>query len=362
MKYDEQIAIIVKIIALRRDDSLSDLSLTTDDAKQIAQTATQQGVATWTLWRVRQDYAQCANLQQLAAELRNYAIAVAVSNEHTKNVFFKIAHKLETEGITVVAMKGVAMMLAHYPEIAMRQVGDIDIWVDHSDVYRAHEIISEFDPMFAHGNHRRTKILSETVKTHLPSFTIDGLHVELHFNFYSAYNDKNPQVILSEHIAEHNYQNEIVRTFDAPTLLYHQTTHLAKSRRVVSGRLNWALDIAVLMENFGDDMVDFCEQAIAVNKLNKSELIEYWQYCASLLPKEKSNILCRAFNITEQPIDAKFLRCLHQSNRFSPKRLSRAAIFMARYAYHEVSNIQDFTSKLKYIRDILHDLTVRNIT
>lgn len=361
MNYSEQIAILLKIISLRRDESLADLSLTTDEAKQIAKTATQQGVATWSLWRIRKEYSQFANLQQLASEIRNYAIAIAVSNEQTKNIYFKIAHRLETKGITVVALKGVALMLAYYPELAMRQVGDIDIWVDKHDVYRAHEIISEFDPTFTQRNRRRTTILSDTIRTHLPSFEIDGRHVELHFNFYSAYNQKNPQIILSEHIVEFNRFGETVRTFDAPTLLYHQTTHLAKSRNCVGARLNWLVDIAFLLDKFGDEMVDICRQTITVNPLNKRELLKYWQYCVRLLPIEKSRILCDALGFEERLLSPDFLKCLQRTERFSPKKMTCEAIFFARYTCNQLSNIQGFMPKMKYIIDILHDLTVRNI-
>lgn len=361
MNYSEQIAILLKIISLRRDESLADLSLTIDEAKQIAKTATQQGVATWSLWRIRQEYSQFANLQQLASELRNYAIAIAVSNEQTKNIYFKIVHRLETEGITVVALKGVALMLAYYPELAMRQVGDIDIWVDKPDVYRAHEIISEFDPTFAQRNRSRTTILSDTIRTHLPPFEIYSRLVELHFNFYSPYNSKNPQIALSEHITEFNYGDKIVRTFDAPTLLYHQTTHLAKSRNSVGARLNWFVDIAFLLDKFGNEMVDICQQSIAVNHQNESELLKYWQYCVSLLPIEKSRILCDAFGIIEQPLTAKFLKCLHRPARYSPVQIITAILFSARYINRQLADIQGIKPKTKYIIDILHDLTVRNI-
>lgn len=251
-----------------------------DQIENLAEEAARQGVAGWLLKRLRSDYEDVENVEELKRVIQRYVFATYLRNKRNKEIIDDIRKILGEAGIEVVLLKGAALMLNYYPDMAMREIGDIDIWVRHEDAYRAHELLLKAggEKIKSH----RTKVLYESVRTHLGELNYRGQIIEIHYNLYSPDSDKNPTERVEDHI-DSSCEYAMV---DEPMMLYHLTTHIIKNKNNEGSRLGWMTDLIVAFERWGERKVEIMEKAKAMNPHMVGEMEEIWRRLDELTPED----------------------------------------------------------------------------
>ena len=243
-------------------------------------------------------------------------------------------------------------MTSYYSDISLRPIGDIDIWVGHNDVYRAHKILKQIstnrnDKTF------RTYVLQESIRTHLPELHIDGQVVELHYNMYSPDSLMNPKDNIAHNLIVHGkftLLNDVM-------LLYHLTTHILKNRATLGVRIGWIVDIVMLFEKWGGEKsAQTCMAAMQQNERVAAKMLLIWRYVVSLTSENISNKICSILGVSELPIDASHLLSTNEGYKHGLRMRLRAIRTLFVATYRSIAEVKGISAKTKRMRDILYDI------
>ena len=253
-------------------------------------------------------------------------------------------------------LKGAALMTSYYSDISERPIGDLDIWVDHREVYRAYGILRNMSdekdqtPVF------RTRLLPESIRTHLKPLTICGQTVELHFNLYSCDSNRN---ITTSDLASHFVRRGQYLVPDEPLMLYHLTTHLTKSRKTLGVRLGWFVDIAMLLEKWGEQSPDICLQAIGMNPDARNEMLDIWRYAISLTSESTSRFISDSLGIEETQLTSQVMRTLPDGFKHGWMSRWRSVRCIMKAASGIIAEAHGFRAKIRALADMVHDFRLR---
>lgn len=147
----------------------------------LAQLASKQHVAPILYHRLKtQDllrYVPSDIQQRLTTRQKN----VTVNNLRRQAEFRRLVSAFDEANISVLALKGIYLASVVYPQIGLRQMGDLDLLVPIADTIRAAEIAQSLD-------YRLPRSLADVerefvVAHHLPELVnADGFHLEIHGN------------------------------------------------------------------------------------------------------------------------------------------------------------------------------------
>lgn len=351
--------IILQICSLRRSDEVANFSFSPNEAQEIAQRAATHGVAAWALQRIDTNYCGSKSIDIIKNALKSYSLIAIIDNQNKCQTYFNIAQILAKNNINIVALKGISMMMGYYPEIALRSIGDIDILIEHKDVYRAHKLLLDSFPQNFTKQLPRTHILTETIRTHLPALLINNVPIEIHHNLYSRDSNALPKCDILQHVSQNKIGNQTFQTFDAALMLYHLSTHALKSKRSKGLRINWIIDIAVIFNRPINEIIDICQQALLFNKNQRKELISFWQHIFSILPTETSQALCKHFNICELPMNYSYLQNTNEGIKNSISWHIKTFCVITKEISKALKTKKGFRNKMRYLSDMIWDLKNR---
>jgi hypothetical protein len=128
-----------RLIALLSERASAPETLAEADWQRIVELAQEQGVAPML----------CARLQTLgvtlpattAQQLREYYLACVMRNTWLFDEVGKILRALQAAGIPVIPLKGVCLAEAVYGNLALRQMGDVDLLVQPANLATALEVL-----------------------------------------------------------------------------------------------------------------------------------------------------------------------------------------------------------------------------
>lgn len=193
--------------------------------------------------------------------LKNYADQITfnisilkdfyLNNTH-KNLFFlgemmRILHVFEKNNITAIPYKGSIMAINGYGNLAFRQFGDIDLYINKKDINKIKEILKNEDYRL------KLDIIDSNEEYYLKSqrelkFIKDNLIIETQWNVVGisfSYPDGN--YFPLDHDLKHLIvNNNDIRTFSDEDLILILSLHVAGH---LWGRLSWLCDLAELIKN-----------------------------------------------------------------------------------------------------------------
>ena len=245
-------------------------SIDESEMGNIAMAAAKNGVSGWLKERLQSVYAHVENSEEMQKTLRQDIFNTYALNQKNISICQFIKERLSENGIEMALLKGAALMTSYYRDITLRPIGDIDIWVDHKDVYRAYDILVAAGMTATYTC--RTHVLQESIQTHLPQLTYRGQIIEIHYNLYSHDSKRNPSCSLNQHIISGNGFNIL----DESMMLYSLTTHLMKNRETIGLRVGWIVDIRMLFDKLGERQEEIKREAKSYNPSMAEDMDEVW--------------------------------------------------------------------------------------
>lgn len=348
--------IIIKLCALRRLNEVEHMQLSNTDIKLIHERAIVNGVAAWIIQNIDNFYFNNESLISLRNLLKQQALITMIDCQRKLTTYFEIANILSEEGIEVVAIKGIAMMAAFYPEIAERPIGDIDILINHKDAYRAHQLLVDKYPNSLIENKRRTTIITETIATHLPALRINGVEVEIHFNLYSADSNALPNADVCQHVDKHQVAQRDFYTIDLSLMLYHLSTHVLKSRRSKGIRMSWIVDIMLILSMISVDNVISLKETFGYNKKRNKDILSLLSLVLSMIPKNQSEYISNVLLIKEIPLTSEYLQCTNKGLKPGLTWRIKTISVLLREMFSQLNKTKGVSAKWHHLKDMIYDL------
>ncbi len=204
----------------------------------------------------------------LLSDVRKIAMSSMLNSKRKLDVFMQIKGLLEGEGIRVIALKGVAMMVAHYDDISQRPIGDLDILIEEKDVYRAQDILIKNGAK--EGDFQQEMFLEEE-NSHLKPLIFNEVIIELHKSLFRKGSALNPKVDV---FSKTKFYKDI-EILDDEMMAYHLACHAFSHLCFQDIRLIWIIDIERLIaKNDGD----FMQRVIEINPVNKRRIKRVMRY------------------------------------------------------------------------------------
>lgn len=177
--------------------------------------------------------------------LQKHVTEIAIKNFLLTAELAKIVNLLKKESITPISFKGPTLAALAYKDIALRQFGDLDIFIKRKYLPQAHEALSANGYKITDElKHINFKLLTRTL--HQKNFYTDVLHLDVHWQLerQELFN----RFLYSERInVDLDYCK--VDSFAIENQILLLSIHCADHRWE---RLASLCDIALLCENFPD--------------------------------------------------------------------------------------------------------------
>ena len=247
--------------------------------------------------RLADHHGTCALLHQNLSRLDGLVPSSVVStlrDRYERNVhkslflareLIRILDRTDALGIEVLPYKGLALSEAYYGDMALRESGDIDLFVRRGDVRRIKDAIREL------GYTTRVPIPDEAEEDYFDSgyeCTFDSpagcnlleLQWALQPRFYAVDYDMEG---LFEHAVNVSVAGRRVKTPSAEDLLLVLSLHAAKH---VWGRLIWLCDIAQILqrENLDWDWVQARAGQLGVERILRVTLLLVNRFLTTAIP------------------------------------------------------------------------------
>jgi hypothetical protein len=261
--------------------------------------------------------------------------------DHFRNVI----NAISTEGIEVIALKGIYLAEAVYNDIGLRQMTDIDLLVKKEDAEKCRNILMVIG--YADTSLDVSERMKELVyHKHLPPLVKDGVSVELHTHIHVEY----PDVAVNIH--DYWKRSEItnlagvqVNILSNEDLLQHLCLHVDEHFDDGKPQLNSYLDIASVVELFPlnwQAFADSCNQYNCTNRIFRQLFLAH-NYFNAQIPGE---ILSLSKSYVDNRIERLFIHYLQHHRKNVPLGITNRNIEL-------LKNRKGFKNKILYV---LHDM------
>jgi hypothetical protein len=207
-------------------------------------------------------------------ELQGLYLRHRQTNRVRMRVLRDILSVYDTAGIQALVLKGAALSHLIYPEPGLRPMGDLDILVPKSELWRAQSLLTEL------GFHAPLPPSPMLPHRHLPVATLQteglSIHVEIHYKLFSDYFDQAISYLRSTvALKTASFADSASTELDGLTnpphpfaladlttytmghedMLWYLCQHLTSHINVwESGRLIWIADIVSFAERFASEI------------------------------------------------------------------------------------------------------------
>jgi hypothetical protein len=127
-------------------------------------------------------------VKELPSDIINYMRSAYLKSLSRNTVLYEkyleLKDILEAESIEAVLLKGMALELTVYGNMGLRQMNDIDLYIDRSDCLRAWDLLIEKGYKAQPQKSRLHKKLILDIGKHLPELYKDGISFELHHRLF----------------------------------------------------------------------------------------------------------------------------------------------------------------------------------
>lgn len=294
---------LLNMVPVVSDLSVSVLDLDSNLLPDLVQEAQQQGVAPW-VFRQLGAVDSHLSLTTFRQSLKTSVLHTLAANELNLSILNEIQLLMESNGIELVLLKGISLVVGLYPEPSLRPIGDIDLYVKPSDVYRAHHLLIQ------HGAKRTSppfSSLHQECHNHLTSLIYKGRLIELHQRLYDVGNPFNPYSPDGLPTVSVLFRGRHYLIPEKSLLAYHLMTHLGYNIRMGGCRLGWLVDIALLFSHEGNNAGKLFNRVKQVNVKATVVLDQIVSYCMPLMCDRARNAIAVDCGIEAEDIPLSYL-------------------------------------------------------
>ena len=210
--------------------------------------------------------------------IRSIRLISAIRNMKLFHNLEKIFQALRAAGVVVVPYKGAWLAEAVYGDIALRSMGDVDLWVqrDQLDVAREAMISLGYS---SQSKTERPLALQDAILGETQFFKKDAPMVEIHWNVFPGEWLRhtahiNEQVIWQRTIP---YKDESVRQLSPEDAIIQLCVHCAVSHQMSDAGLRTLLDLDLMRQKLDISWKTVTEQAHAWRVSTVTWLV-FWMY------------------------------------------------------------------------------------
>lgn len=200
----------------------------------------------------------------IADLLRSIHLSGVVDGAKRHHNFDKILDLLSNAGIMVIPVKGAWLSQTVYPNIAMRGMSDIDLWIRKEDVQRAIEAMATIGYQVSLSSKERPRELQDALLGETLLTKSGAPFVELHWNIFAGEWLRHTSRIDEELIRERSlpWKGEMVRQLKPEDAIIHVAVHLAVNHHMSDSVLRTLLDLQMMSRNFQIDWNQVMNNAI----------------------------------------------------------------------------------------------------
>lgn len=188
---------------------------------------------------------QSISLPPVAAEtIHNIYLSSAVRNMKLFHELEKILLAFRTEGIIVVPLKGAWLAEAVYENIALRVMGDVDLWVSRIQLDDARKVLVSLGYSSC-SKEERPQALQDALAGETQMFKTGAPTVELHWNVFPGewlrHTARIDEQVIWQRTLPHDGEN--VRHLSSEDAVIHICVHLAVNHQMSMPGLRTLLDL-----------------------------------------------------------------------------------------------------------------------
>ena len=178
----------------------------------------------------------------------------------------KLLKELEEKNIKAIVLKGLSLVNKGYKDIALRQMGDLDLYIRKSDVEQALQIAYKHG--FIHEMPTASKLnpkLDFIHAKHLPALHNGEFYLEIHTELFpnmGKLEEKAWETVIKNKLKEVDYY-ELIPEIYIVYLLYHLNSHI----RGNDFHIKLLYDVAILIQS----SIDTLNWEQLINSLQKTE-------------------------------------------------------------------------------------------
>jgi hypothetical protein len=190
----------------------------------------------------------------IAERIRSIHLAGVIDGSKRHHQFNTLLAMLTNAGITVIPLKGVWLSETVYPNIAMRGMADIDLWIRKEDIELASKLLQEIGYQESE-NADRPRELQVARSGEILLYKNDAPFVELHWGIFLGEWLRLASCIDERQIWERSltWKGEKVRHLQPEDALIHIAIHVAVNHHMAESVLRAMLDLYLLCQQLNID-------------------------------------------------------------------------------------------------------------
>lgn len=223
--------------------------------------------------------AQNINPPPATSELiHNIRLNSAIRNMRLFHNLEKILQAFREAGVVVVPFKGAWLAEAVYGDIALRSMGDVDLWIQRNQLDAAREAMVSLGYSLQ-SKAERPLALQDAILGETQFFKKDAPMVELHWNIFPGEWVRNTAYINEQIIWQRTipYKNESVRQLSPEDAIIQHCFHCAVSHQMSGPGLRTLLDLDRMRQKLSIDWETVAERARAW-RVSTATWLVFWMY------------------------------------------------------------------------------------
>ena len=179
-----------------------------------------------------------------AERIRKIYLTSAARNTRIFHEVGKILRALQAANIPVVPLKGIWLAEWVYGNIALRSMGDVDLWVARSQLDAARQVMHSLG-YSSRSKTNRPQALQDALVGETQMFKTNAPMVELHWNVFPGewlrHTARIDEQVIWQRALPHNREN--VRRLSAEDAIIHVCVHLAVNHQMSDAALRTLVDL-----------------------------------------------------------------------------------------------------------------------
>ncbi|MCX6031283.1 MAG: nucleotidyltransferase family protein [Chloroflexi bacterium] len=199
-----------------------------------------------------------------AQRLRELYRASIIRNTRLFHEVGKIQAALQAAGIPAIPLKGACLAESVYGNIALRPMGDVDLWIRRDQLAAALQVMQSLG-YAAHSKTRRPQALQDALSGETQMFKSDTPMVELHWNVFAGEWLRHAARIDEQVIWQRTvpFHGETVRQLAPEDAIIHLCVHLAVNHQMSQTGLRTLLDLEFARRKWVIDWRTVAQRACA---------------------------------------------------------------------------------------------------
>ena len=184
----------------------------------------------------------------ISERIRDIHLTSVVQSTMRYHDLAQILQAFESAAVTVVPVKGAWLGEEVYSNIALRGMGDIDLWVDRSEIEAARKTMESLGYSSEGSRNDRPRALQEELLGEIQFFKSGSPMIELHWTNFPGEWLRHVSQIDEKLIWQRTlpYKGNYIRQLSAEDAIIHISIHLAVNHQMSMSGLRTLIDIDTL--------------------------------------------------------------------------------------------------------------------